>query len=134
MGLQTVQLSKSYRGGVRALEGVDLEVESGVLAVLGPEGAGKSTLAAIVATLERPEVRRRIGYVPQDARLFPQLTVQETLDYLALIHGMDHAPARQLRVSRALERFDLASLAAVRIGELPAGLVRRVALAQACLA
>ena len=63
MGLEIVQLSKTYGRGVGALDGVSLEADSGVLAVLGPSGAGKSTLAAIVATLLIPTAGTvRIAY------------------------------------------------------------------------
>lgn len=150
MGLEIVQLWKTYRGGTAALQDVRLSADSGVLAVLGPAGAGKSTLGAIVATLEspsrgmvrvdgldvwkkQPEVRRRIGYAPQDATLFPQLTVTETLDYLALVQGMDHPPARRLRVSRALERFELLDQAHVPVRALATGTTRRLLIAQATL-
>lgn len=150
MGLEIVQLWKKYRGGTTALQDVSLSLESGVLAVLGPAGAGKSTLGAIVATLEppsrgtatvdgldiwkkRPEVRRRIGYAPQDAALFDQLTVTETLDYLALIQGMDHPPARRIRVARALDRFELLDQAQTPVHSLSPGANRRLLLAQAAL-
>jgi ABC-2 type transport system ATP-binding protein len=149
MGLEIVGLCKNF-GKRQGLVDVSLSVDNGVLVVLGPTGSGKSTLAAIVATLEtaskgvvrldgldarkqRPEIRRRIGYAPENAQLFDHLTVRETLDYLALIQGMDYAPARKLRVDRALERLDLALEADRMLGTLPAGLARRVAVAQACL-
>jgi ABC-type multidrug transport system ATPase subunit len=149
MGLEIQQLSKSY-GKVTVLRDLTLSAESGVTAVLGPAGSGKSALAAVVATLERPsqgtvrvdgldvrkqqpEIRRRIGYAPQHAELFDHLTVEETLDYLALVQGMDHAPARRIRVFRALERFDLTQEAARPVRSLSAGAMRRVTVAQACL-
>jgi ABC-2 type transport system ATP-binding protein len=103
--IETTGLSKTYRGGVRALSGLDLRLERGeVLGYLGPNGAGKSTTLRLLLDLIRPtggsarilgldvridgvEVRRRVGYVPGDLRLFDRLTGREQLDSLARLRG-----------------------------------------------
>jgi ABC-2 type transport system ATP-binding protein len=92
---------KSY-GGVAALAELDLELGPGITGLLGPNGAGKTTLIRILATLlppsagqvgvngwwtsdlrDRVEIRRRLGYLPQDLGLYPRFTVFEFVDYLA---------------------------------------------------
>jgi ABC-2 type transport system ATP-binding protein len=103
--IETTGLSKTYRGGVLALSGLDLRLERGeVLGYLGPNGAGKSTTLRLLLDLIRPtggsarilgldvridgvEVRRRVGYVPGDLRLFDRLTGREQLDSLARLRG-----------------------------------------------
>ena len=103
--IETAGLSKTYRGGVRALVGLDLRVERGeVFGFLGPNGAGKSTTIRLLLDLIRPtsgsaallgqdtrrrsvEARRRIGYLPGDLRLADRLTGREQLDSLARLRG-----------------------------------------------
>jgi ABC-2 type transport system ATP-binding protein len=110
--IETTGLSKTYRGGVRALSGLDLRLERGeVLGYLGPNGAGKSTTLRLLLDLIRPtggsarilgldvridgvEVRRRVGYVPGDLRLFDRLTGREQLDSLARLRGGSIAELR----------------------------------------
>ncbi len=150
MGIQFIQVSKKQRGAGHGLRGVSFEVETGVLAVLGPAGAGKTSLLSLIAALDQPsggsirvdgcdtrkqatQVRRRIGFVPEEAGLLPDLTVYEMLDYLALLCNLDLPAARQLRISRVMERFNLTLHRDQRIRALPPGVHRRVALAQACL-
>jgi ABC-2 type transport system ATP-binding protein len=149
MGLELIQLRKCF-GRRPALEGLELQVEAGVAAILAPAGAGKSTLAAILATLQhptsgtalvdgldvrkqKPEVRRRIGYLPQSLQLPPRMTVFESLEHLALLGNLTFPAQRRLRIDRAMERLRIDSLRDVRMGELTPGAARRVALAQATL-
>jgi len=149
MGVEVVQLCCSVQREP-VLTDLRFEVQQGLAAVLGPEGAGKSTLLSVMATLiepsagtvrvdgldvrkQKPEVRRRIGYLPAGAGPFRNLTVEETMEYLALLQGIDHAPVRNLRIERALERLDLAGCRKRAVRELPRGVARRIALAQASL-
>ena len=93
-------LCKSYPGGVQALSNISLSIEPGMYGLLGPNGAGKSTLMKCVATLLEPdlgeitfegldvltnkeELRRKLGYLPQDFGLYPTLSAEQMLDYLA---------------------------------------------------
>ena len=119
--IETSGLSKTYRGGVRALAGLDLRVEQGeVFGFLGPNGAGKSTTIRLLLDLIRPtagratllgrdsrvdgvELRRRVGYLPGDLRLHDRLTGRQQLDSLArLRRDVDTALRDEL-----VERFDV---------------------------
>jgi ABC-2 type transport system ATP-binding protein len=150
VGIETVQLTKVYDGKVKALDSVSLSAETGVLGLLGPNGSGKSTLMSITATLleptqgtvlvdgldvrkNKPEIRRRIGYLPQDVGLYPNLTVFETLDYMGLLYELNDAKDRLARIDRVLQRLNLTHLRDRQIHTLSGGMRQRVALAQAIL-
>ena len=116
--IETSALSKTYRGGVRALAGLDLRVERGeVYGFLGPNGAGKSTTIRLLLDLIRPTsgraallgldsrtdgvaARRRVGYLPGDLRLYDRLTGREQLDSLARLRGMRDGSYRDELVAR----------------------------------
>ena len=97
------QLCKTYKGGVKALDGLDLEVKKGDLfGLVGPDGAGKSTALKILAgvlkassgealVFGRPAsaARALVGFVPQNCALYPELTVDESLAYEAGLHNVD---------------------------------------------
>jgi ABC-type multidrug transport system ATPase subunit len=150
VGVEIIQLTKIYDGRVRALDNVQLQAESGVLGLLGPNGSGKTTLMSIMATLleptagtirvdgldvrkQKPEIRRRIGYLPQDVGLYPNLTVFETLDYMGLLYNLDDTADRHERIERAMARLNLLHLRDRQVQTLSGGMQQRVALAQAVL-
>lgn len=150
MGVEVVNLTKVYDGRVKALDGVQFRGDTGVLGLLGPNGSGKTTLMSIMATLlepsegtilvdgldvrkQKPEIRRRIGYLPQDVGLYPNLTVYETLDYMGLLYHLDDAADRDARIERAMGRLNLLHLRNRQVGTLSGGMRQRVALAQAVL-
>ena len=143
---------KSY-GGVAALAELDLELGPGITGLLGPNGAGKTTLIRILATLlapsagqvgvngwwtsdlrDRVEIRRRLGYLPQDLGLYPRFTVFEFVDYLALLKELDDPAERHRRVRAALAAVELEDLARRKIRTLSGGMRRRVGIAQAIVA
>jgi ABC-2 type transport system ATP-binding protein len=122
----------------------------GITGLLGPNGAGKTTLIRILATLlapsagevrvngwraaspgDRVEIRRRLGYLPQDLGLYPRFTVFEFVDYLAILKELDDVADRHRRVRAALEAVELEDLAGRRIRTLSGGMRRRVGIAQA---
>jgi ABC-2 type transport system ATP-binding protein len=148
--VEAFQLTKIYDGRVKALDGINLQANSGVLGLLGPNGSGKTTLMSIMATLlepttgtvrvdgldvrkNKPEIRRRIGYLPQDVGLYPNLTVFETLDYMGLLYNLDREPDRRERIERVMGRLNLAHLRDREVQTLSGGMRQRVALAQAIL-
>lgn len=150
MGVEVLQLSKVYDGRVKALDAVQLRAESGVLGLLGPNGSGKTTLMSIMATLleptsgtimidgldarkQKPEIRRRIGYLPQDVGLYPNLTVFETLDYMGLLYHLDDDRDRLRRIEEVMERLNLTHLRDRQVQTLSGGMRQRVALGQAVL-
>jgi ABC-2 type transport system ATP-binding protein len=150
VGVEAVQLTKVYDGRVKALDSVSLAADSGVLGLLGPNGSGKTTLMSIMATLlepsqgtilvdgldvrkNKPEIRRRIGYLPQEVGLYPNLTVYETLDYMGLLYDLSDPQDRRKRIERVLERLNLTKLRDRQIQTLSGGMRQRVALGQAIL-
>jgi len=143
--VQTESLVKTY-GEVRALDGIDLEVEAGtVFGLLGPNGAGKTTLVRILATLLEPTagtaavlghdvisdalaVRRRIGLAGQFAAVDPELTGRENVEMIALLYRLPRVEASR-RTNEVLERFDLVEAADRRASTYSGGMRRRLDLA-----
>lgn len=136
------------RPRVEAVRGVDLEVPSGsVFALLGPNGSGKSTIVKMILGLLFPtsgtlevlgasprsvEAKRRIGYLPEESRLYPQLTPQETLEFHARLFGLPRDVARR-RIDELLDMTGLAHARDRAVGGFSKGMARRVGLAQALL-
>jgi ABC-2 type transport system ATP-binding protein len=147
--LQIRSLSKRYHGGVEALRGVSLEIGPGVTGLLGPNGAGKSTLLRIVATVMRPTagniiwngtdiasnpdvLRVGLGYLPQDAGTYPNLTAREFLRYIAALKGMRTHVAER-RISDLLEELNLVDAKNRPLASYSGGMKQRVGIAQALL-
>jgi len=142
-------LSRHF-GPHRALDALDLEVPAGsTYALLGTNGAGKTTFLRLVAGILLPtagvlrvgglspaeepaRVQARIGYVMETSRLYPELRVRGCLRFLAGARGLAGA-AREAAVERALERFELGAVAKRLVGNLSKGYQQRVSLAQAFL-
>ncbi len=136
------------RPRVEAVRGVSFEVPEGcVYALLGPNGSGKSTIVKMILgllfptageleVLGRPprsvEVKRRIGYLPEESRLYPHLTPQETLEFYARLHGLRGDVARR-RIGELLEMTGLVHARNRAVGGFSKGMARRVGLAQALL-
>jgi ABC-2 type transport system ATP-binding protein len=147
--IQTEKLSKSY-GNKTALINLDLRVEPGeILGFLGPNGAGKSTTVkiltglmpadsgrAIVAGYEiatQPlEVKKRIGYVPEQPALYDALTADEYLDVIGCLYHLDPAAARTRR-EELLQLFDLSAVKHQRLKEFSKGMRQKVVIASALL-
>jgi ABC-2 type transport system ATP-binding protein len=150
----TVQLlgaGKSYRG-TTALAGIDLNLYQGVVGLLGPNGAGKTTLLRMLATVlgadqgsvrilgrdpavgsQRTDIRRRLGYLPQELGYPRGFTAYGFLDYMAVLKEWDEPGPRRAEVRRVLEQVDLGDRGTKRIRALSGGQRRRVGLAQALL-
>ena len=144
-------LGKRY-GTTTALEQLDLEIGPGVTGLLGPNGAGKTTLLRCLATAlapdtgrieafgldpavagQRTELRRRLGYLPQDPGLYPNFTASALLDYVAVLKELTDAPRRRAEVRRVLAEVGLADRARVKVRKLSGGMRQRLGLAQALL-
>src|SRR5207302_1186236 len=112
MELRIENLSKTYPNGVRALDSVSLTIPTGMFGLLGPNGAGKSTLMRILATLQeadsgsvtldavdvlrqKDDVRKMLGYLPQDFGVYPKISALDMLDHLALLKGYTRGRERR---------------------------------------
>lgn len=144
----TVGLERAFKGGIKAVDGVDLEVAQGeVYGFLGPNGAGKSTTVRILTTLLTPTggvarvaghdvlheagaVRRSIGVALQDASIDPFMTGRELLRLQATLHGIRRREGRS-RAESLLERVGLVEAADRRVGTYSGGMRRRLDLAMA---
>jgi ABC-2 type transport system ATP-binding protein len=145
-----VQNITKYYGQVRALDHVSFEVQKGeIVGLLGPNGSGKTTLMRILTGFFPPtegkvfvagldvetsslEARRRLGYLPENVVLYPDMTVRSFLEFSARIKG-DDAAQRKHQVDRALEECGVKHMAHRHIGTLSKGYRQRVGLAQALL-
>jgi ABC-2 type transport system ATP-binding protein len=149
--LEATGLAKAY-GSHRALDGLDLHVRPGVTGLLGPNGAGKTTLLRILATVMpadsghlrilgrdpadadgRRDVRRRLGYLPQDAGFHRGFTAFEAIDYIAVLKEHTNARARHDEVRRVLALVGLSDVATKKVRALSGGMRQRLGLAQALL-
>ena len=147
--LELTDVTKVYRGGTRAVDGLSLTLGHGMLGLLGPNGAGKSSLMRIIATVTRPTsgtlryegtdltaapdaVRRHLGYLPQDFGAYPHLTAREFLRYLAAAKGLSARSARA-RIEELLELVNLTGAPKRPLGAYSGGMLRRVGIAQALL-
>ena len=149
MKLAIEGVSKQYRGNVWGLRDVTLQLEPGVLGLLGPNGAGKSTLMRILATLTHPTagrvtwegvdiarspdpLRAVLGYLPQDFGVYPNLSAQEFLEYMAAVKGLEPRAARE-RIAQLLVVTNLAEIRRRPLGGFSGGMRQRVGIAQALL-
>ena len=149
MKLSIRSLSKKYSGNLWGLIDCNLELKPGVLGLLGPNGAGKSTLMRILATVTRPSsgsilwndsdilsspdpLRAVLGYLPQDFGVYPHLTANEFLQYLAAVKGLDGSAARR-RIEELLSVVNLSDARHRPLGGFSGGMRQRVGIAQALL-
>ncbi|MEV4325096.1 ABC transporter ATP-binding protein [Microbispora rosea] len=151
MDIQISGLRRTF-GKVTALDGLDLTVPGGMYGLLGTNGAGKTTLMRVLAGVLPPTagtvgvgghdlttrtgrlaVQRRLGYLPQDLGLYPDLSAQEFLDYVGLLKGLDDTAARRRQIGELLDMVGLADAATRKLRGFSGGMRRRVGIAQALL-
>jgi ABC-2 type transport system ATP-binding protein len=152
--IETDQLTKDFSVGFwrkrpyRALDGLSLQVDAGeVYGFLGPNGAGKTTTLKLLMQLIYPtagsarilgrpvgdlEVRRRIGYLPENPYFYDYLTAEELLDYFAGLFGLA-AAERRTRVAALLDDVGLGAERKLQLRKFSKGMVQRVGIAQALL-
>ena len=148
MNVEIVDLTRRF-GRTQAVAGVSLQAGPGVFGLLGPNGAGKTSLLRMLATVIQPssgtlrllgrdpgsygprrEIRRRLGYLPQNLGYYPGFTVAEFVEYFALLKDMP--PGRvPAAVAAAVERTGLGDKARAKLRTLSGGMLRRAGIAQA---
>jgi len=143
-------LSKTYGNGKTALSDINLEIENGMFGLLGPNGAGKSSLMRILVTImkassgsvnvngydltkNRKEIRKMLGYLPQDFRFFTKLKTWEFLDYAAALSGIKNKTERLTKVDEWLEKVGLFDSRERQANNLSGGMKRRLGIAQALI-
>jgi ABC-2 type transport system ATP-binding protein len=139
-------------GMTRAIDGLTFDADAGITGLLGPNGAGKTTLLRVLATIlgldkgraeilgrdpashrERLEIRRRLGYMPQEPGFHRNFTAFEFIDYVGILKEMTDRRRRHGEVDRVVELTGLSKVTHKKIKALSGGMRRRVALAQALL-
>ena len=145
--IATTDLTRRYPGGVTALDGLTVEIESGIIGLVGSNGAGKSTLLKILLGLLEPTsgsatifdldvatrgiaIRELVGYMPEHDCLPPDMTATDVVSHLALISGLPRAAARE-RTAEVLRHVGLYEERYRAIGGYSTGMKQRVKLAQA---
>jgi ABC-type multidrug transport system ATPase subunit len=148
--LSISNLSKTYPGGVRALDSVSLTIGRGLFGLLGPNGAGKSTLMRTIAALQEPdsgeivlddvdvlaqpqELRRRLGYLPQDFGVYPGIPAIDLLDHIAVLKGLTNRAERREQVESLLALTNLYDVRRKAVSTFSGGMRQRFGIAQALL-
>lgn len=150
MELSIQGLSKTYPNGVQALNDVSLTMGAGMFGLLGPNGAGKSTLMRTIATLQEPdsgtitfdgidvlqekrELRKVLGYLPQEFGLYPNLSAEIILDHFALLKGVANGIERRDIVQALLQQTNLYHVKNKNVGGFSGGMKQRLGIAIALI-
>ncbi|MHB1326716.1 MAG: ABC transporter ATP-binding protein [Gemmatimonadales bacterium] len=150
MQLRIDGLAKTYPGGVHALHDVTLTIPRGMFGLLGPNGAGKSTLMRTIATLQEPDagsimlgdidvlrekdqVRRTLGYLPQEFGVYPSVSAERLLDHFAILEGFTDRATRRAIVESLLRQINLWDVRKQRLGGYSGGMRQRFGIAVALL-
>ena len=150
MELKIENLSKTYPNGVKALDNVSLTIPHGMYGLLGPNGAGKTTLMRALATLLEPdtgsihfgavdvlhqkdELRRHLGYLPQEFGVYPRISCQDMLSHLALLKGITRSSERKQAVEVMLRRCNLYEERKKSLAGFSGGMRQRFGIAQALI-
>lgn len=148
MELVITNLSKTYANGVRALQDVSLTIPKGMYGLLGPNGAGKSSLMRTIATLqeadngsimlgdldvikEKTELRKVLGYLPQEFGVYPKVSAYDMLEHIALLKGI--TGKRKELVEDLLKRVNLWDVRKKALGGFSGGMKQRFGIAQALI-
>jgi len=150
MNLSIERLSKTYPNGVKALDDVTLEIKPGMFGLLGPNGAGKSSLMRTIATLQKPDsgsirfgdievlsrpmdLRRVLGYLPQEFGVYPNLSAVDLLHYFAKLKGIKSSVDRNAVINRVLEVTNLWDVRNKSVSGYSGGMKQRFGIAQLLL-
>lgn len=144
-------LSKTYPNGVKALKNVSLSIGNNMFGLVGPNGAGKSTLMRTVATLQDPdsgtvhvngidvlkqknEVRKILGYLPQEFGVYPKISALDMLEHLAVMKGVTAPKERKEMIDALLQQTNLWDVRKKALSTFSGGMRQRFGIAQALLA
>ena len=148
--LSITNLNKTYPNGTQALNNVNLEIGTGMFGLLGPNGAGKSTLMRTIATLQladsgaiefgeidcfkQPEeLRKLLGYLPQDFGVYPKVSAEMMLNHIAKIKGIQNTNDRKAYVADLLNKVNLYKFRKRNLGDYSGGMRQRFGIAQALI-
>ncbi|UJH67040.1 ABC transporter ATP-binding protein [Allomuricauda sp. SCSIO 65647] len=148
--LKITDLSKTYPNGVKALNNINLELQNGMFGLLGPNGAGKSSLMRTLATLqdadtgsaaldnidifnEPEELRKVLGYLPQEFGVYPRITAEQLLDHMAILKGITKSSERKELVKYLLNKVNLYDKRNKSVKRFSGGMKQRVGIAQALI-
>ena len=148
--LEISNLSKCYPNGVQALSDVSLQIPAGMYGLLGPNGAGKSTLMRTIATLQQPdsgsirldgldalkepaELRKKLGYLPQDFGVYPRISALNMLDHMAVLKGFTDKKERREIVDNLLLQTNLHDVRKKALAGFSGGMRQRFGIAQALI-
>lgn len=148
--LSIKNLNKTYANGVHATNNVNLEIPNGLFGLLGPNGAGKSSLMRTIATLQEPdsgtihfngldvlqnkeELRRQLGYLPQDFGVYPKVSAEDLLNHFAVLKGITNKADRKQSVEALLRQTNLWEARKRGLGTYSGGMRQRFGIAQALL-
>ncbi|MCL5245437.1 ABC transporter ATP-binding protein [Cellulophaga sp. 20_2_10] len=148
--LSIKDLNKTYPNGTKALNNVNLEISKGMFGLLGPNGAGKSSLMRTIATLqladsgsiefngtdvfkEPEELRKALGYLPQDFGVYPKVSAEMMLNHIAKIKGIQNSGERKAYVADLLNKVNLYKFRKRNLGDYSGGMRQRFGIAQALI-
>ncbi len=143
-------LNKTYPNGTQALNDVTLTLEKGMFGLLGPNGAGKSSLMRTIATLQMAdsgtidfdgidvfkqpeELRKVLGYLPQDFGVYPKVSAEMMLNHIAKVKGITNSGERKSYVADLLNKVNLYKFRNRNLGDFSGGMRQRFGIAQALL-
>ncbi|MER2998898.1 ABC transporter ATP-binding protein [Pontibacter populi] len=150
MELVIQNLSKTYPNGTQALKNINLTIPKGMFGLLGPNGAGKSSLMRTIATLQeadtgsimlgdldvlrqKEEMRKVLGYLPQEFGVYPKVSAEEMLDHFAVLKGISDNKERKEVVAALLQQTNLYDVRKKNLGGYSGGMKQRFGIAQALL-
>jgi ABC-type multidrug transport system ATPase subunit len=150
MQLTISNVSKTYSNGLKALNDINLTIAPGMFGLLGPNGAGKSTLMRTIATLQDPdtgtitlgeinivkqkeELRKMLGYLPQDFGFYPKVNAEDMLHHFAVLKGINNKAERKEICDALLHQTNLFEARKRNLSEYSGGMRQRFGIAQALL-
>ncbi|HRG57449.1 MAG TPA: ABC transporter ATP-binding protein [Bacteroidia bacterium] len=150
MELIIKNLSKTYANGTKALNNINLEIPTGLFGLLGPNGAGKSSLMRTIATLQdadegslflddldvmknKDEMRKYLGYLPQEFGVYPSISAEDLLEHLCVLKGVVNSKERKELVKVLLNQTNLYEVRKKNVGGYSGGMKQRFGIAQALI-